>query len=677
VSSASSDPCSDREALGYPRRVDRDLRETPLYREIEEHFRRALEPGFGRVTGAADLDVAPDGRRIAFTGARLEALEGVPRGRVCIWDLDAGGFEEVTAGPNDDHLPCWSPDGTRIAFLSDRRQAGRMQAYLLDAGRIGEAVALPEVEGTLESISWSPDGTRLLVGSAGLGADQAGASGSGVAARATELPSWVPAVEDGDGANEWRRLWTLDLDAREVRQVSGEKTNVWEATWCGADGVVAIASDAPGEDAWYDARLVAIDAATGDARELVRSDVQLGVPMANHDGTRVAVIEALCSDRMIVAGALLLVDPAGGQVARVDTGAVDVTDLTWIDESRLLVTGLRGMETVVGLVDARVGAFEERWSTAEGSGFWFPTARPVGDDAFAIVLDSLEHPPVLTLVREGAARTLASFEHEGTRYLAGAIGRAERVTWSAPDGLEIEGVLVLPASPGPHALVVLVHGGPVWAYSDRWPRHFAHPVMARGYAVLLPNPRGSAGRGREFAARVVGDMGGADAFDVLSGIDALVERGIADPERIGVTGGSYGGFLSAWLPTIDRRFAAAVAISPVTDWYSQHFNSNIGRWDREFLAAEPTDAGGPYRDRSPVMFADRVRTPTLLTAGLNDRCTPAGQAIEFFRALRWNGVETELVLYPEEGHGVRKFPTMIDLATRMVGWFERFMPPNR
>jgi dipeptidyl aminopeptidase/acylaminoacyl peptidase len=201
--------------------------------------------------------------------------------------------------------------------------------------------------------------------------------------------------------------------------------------------------------------------------------------------------------------------------------------------------------------------------------------------------------------------------------------------------------------------------------------------MARGFAVLLPNPRGSSGRGRAFAEMVVGDMGGADAHDVLSGVDALVERGVADPARIGVTGGSYGGFMSAWLPTIDQRFAASVSLSPVTDWYSQHFDSNIGMWDRWFLGGEPTDDGGPYRDRSPVMRADRVRTPTLLTAGLNDRCTPPGQAMEFYRALRSNGVETEVVLYPEEGHGVRKFPTILDLCTRMVGWFERFMPPNR
>jgi dipeptidyl aminopeptidase/acylaminoacyl peptidase len=657
--------------------MPRDLRDTARYREVEAHFRRALEPGFGRITAASDLDVAPDARRVVFTGARLDALEGVPSGRICIADLDTGELDEVTHGPNDDQAPRWSPDGTRVAFLSDRQRAGRMQPFVLEADRLGEAVALPEIEGTVERLAWSPDGRRLLLCAAGLGADQAGASGSGSTGRAEELPSWVPAVEGGDATDEWRRLWVLDLETRAVRRLSGEKTNVWEASWCGTDAVVAVTSDAAGEDAWYDAALVVLDVATGDERELVTSDVQLGVPTANVDGSRVAVIEALCSDRIVVAGTLLLVDPATGASVRVDAGAVDVSDACWIDRDRALVAGLRGMESVFGVVDASTGTFREVWSSPDGSGQWFPSARPTGADGFVSVLEGLDHPPAITVVRNGTPRAVATFAHEGTEYLAGAVGRAERVTWEAPDGMEIEGLLLVPDGPGPHALVVNIHGGPVWAFTSRWPRHYVHPLAARGYAVLMPNPRGSAGRGRAFAQMVVGDMGGADAHDVLSGIDALVERGVADPARVGVTGGSYGGFMSCWLPTLDDRFAAAVALSPVTDWYSQHFNSNIGRWDADFLAAEPSDAGGPYRDRSPVMFAGRVRTPTLVTAGANDRCTPPGQAVEFFRALRWSGVETELVLYPEEGHGVRKLPAIIDLCTRMIDWFERFMPPNR
>jgi dipeptidyl aminopeptidase/acylaminoacyl peptidase len=274
---------------------------------------------------------------------------------------------------------------------------------------------------------------------------------------------------------------------------------------------------------------------------------------------------------------------------------------------------------------------------------------------------------------------VSSFAHEGSRHQRSLSGHLERVTWTAQDGLEIAGLLALPERSGPYPLITNVHGGPVGATVEKWGMRglTTSLLVSRGYAVFFPNPRGSTGRGQAFAEMVYRDMGGGDAADDLAGIDALIERGIADPARLGVMGGSYGGFMAAWLVTQTDRFAASVAISPVTDWYSQHFNSNIGRWDSEFLAGEPADAGGPYRDRSPVMFAERVRTPTLLTAGLNDRCTPPGQAIEFFRALRWNGVETELVLYPEEGHGVRKFPAAIDLSARMIGWFERFMPPNR
>lgn len=174
---------------------------------------------------------------------------------------------------------------------------------------------------------------------------------------------------------------------------------------------------------------------------------------------------------------------------------------------------------------------------------------------------------------------------------------------------------------------------------------------------------------------VYGDMGGADARDVVDGVESLVERGVADRDKLGVMGGSYGGFMTAWLVTQTDMFAAAVAISPVTDWYSQHFQSNIGFFDAAFLQDNVTTPAGEYFKRSPVMFAGNVRTPTLLTAGETDRCTPPGQAVEFYQALMQHGVETELVLYPQEGHGVRDWPAFIDFSTRIVEWFDRHMPP--
>jgi dipeptidyl aminopeptidase/acylaminoacyl peptidase len=169
---------------------------------------------------------------------------------------------------------------------------------------------------------------------------------------------------------------------------------------------------------------------------------------------------------------------------------------------------------------------------------------------------------------------------------------------------------------------------------------------------------------------------GNDTQDHLAGIDTLVERRIADPARVGVTGGSYGGFMACWLVTQTERFAAAAAQAPVTDWYSQHHTSNIPYFDRIFLADDPYASGGRYFSRSPVMVAGQVKTPVLLTAGALDRCTPPTQAVEFYRALQEHGIESELAIYPEEGHGVRSFPAAIDHCVRVVSWFERHMPPR-
>jgi len=659
--------------------VNRDLRDTPLYRQVEDHFRRALEPAFGRISDAADPVPSPDGRRIAFTGSKLEKLEGTPTTRICLADAAEGTFEEVTAGPNDDRLPRWSPDGTVLAFVSDRAQKGRHQLYLLEAGRVGEARPAPAVDGTIEDLSWSPDGSQILLGVAGVGAELAGVHGSGSTKKADEeLPPWIPEVEAGPDENSWRRVWIFDVGSRQVRPVSREGLNVWEAVWCGPGRIAGIVADGPAEDTWYEAPLALIDAGSGKESILYRSDRQLGFLAASPSGRRLAVIEAICSDRLVMAGDLLLVDPDTGDATRVESAGVDVTHAVWRDEARLLFIGFRGMDLVVGELDPGAGANASRelWSSHESSGFYEPRVQPAGPDGFALTLQSYDRYPEVVVVEGGQARTVVSLSHEGSRYVRGIAERLDRVSWTAPDGLEIDGLLARPDRDGPFPLVTNVHGGPVSARVNTWGMsgQLTPLLVSRGYAVFFPNPRGSSGRGQAFAEMVYGDMGGGDARDILAGIDALVERGMADRERLGVMGGSYGGFMSAWLVTQDERFAAAVAYSPVTDWYSQHLTSNIGHWDRLILGEDLQKPGGEYFKRSPIAFARRARTPTLLTAGSVDRCTPPGQAREFYQALLENGVETELAIYPGEGHGVRKLPATIDWVARTVAWFERHMP---
>jgi len=659
--------------------MDRDLRSTPLYREIEEYFRTVLEPGFGRISGALNPAPSPDGRTVAFTGARLDKLEGTAETRICLVDLESGDLREATGGPHHDRLPKWSPDGSKLAFASDRAEPGRFQPYVLAAGRVGEAQAAPEVEGTVEYLAWSPDGSSVLLGVAGLGADMAGAEGSGTTLSGSDdTPAWIPDVEGVDDAADRRRVDLWDVEAGTVSTVSPDGLNVWEAAWSGSGSIAAVASEGSGEEAWYGSRLVLIDVGSRSARDVYRSgrvDRQIALPAASPSGGRIALVEALASDRGVVAGDVVLVDPGTGASTRADTSGTDVTWISWRDDDRLFYAGQRGLDTVAGDIDAATGAATELWANGESFGQRYPEAEPVGD-GFIAVLESYDRPPEIAMFREGKHETVRSLAHDGHQHVMEGGGRLERVTWPAGDGRDVEGLLLVPDGPGPHPLLVHVHGGPVWAYRNKWALGYAVTplLVSRGYAVLHPNPRGSAGRGQEFADFVVGDMGGDDAKDVLAGVEALIERGVADPERIGVFGGSYGGFMSAWLPTLSDRFAAAVAISPVTDWYSQHWNSNIGSWDAEFLKSDPAAPGGAYHERSPVMFASKVRTPVLLTAGLKDRCTPPGQAIEFYRALREHGVETEVVLYPQEGHGVRNMPALFDYATRIVGWFERFMP---
>ncbi|GAB3740430.1 S9 family peptidase [Amycolatopsis oliviviridis] len=649
--------------------------DTTAHREVTEHLRALHEPAFGRPHGLREPHVTRDGERVAVTGSVLDDLTGPVR--TALYTAEDGELRAVSAGPGSARWARFSPDGDGLAFLSDRHEAGVFQLHLLSSG-LGEASPAPEVPGSVEYAQWSPDGRRILLGVAGPGADLSGGQGSGSARRTEQdRPSWFPEVEDG-GVDEaaWRTLWIYTLATGGLTRLSPDGLNCWEAGWCGPDRVVTISSGEPGEDAWYAAHLTLLDLA-GEARKLLDSLVQLALPAGSPDGARVAVVEAACSDRGVVAGDLLLVDPDTGAVRRIDTAGTDVSQVEWLDADRLGYFGQRRLASVAGILDVPGGSVREVLDTelSCGGGTFYPAGAFTADGRVLTVQDSYTVAPRLVLTGESGDRVLASTAHPGTDHLLTVAGGAETVTWTAPDGLDIDGILCRPAGEGPFPLVVNIHGGPIWAFRNSWSMRYPWVplLVARGYAVLNPNPRGSGGRGQEFAARVIGDMGGADAHDLLSGIDALVGRGLADEDRIGLIGGSYGGFMSSWLVTQDRRFVAAVPISPVTDWYSQSFTSNIGSWGTSYLDADPEDPGTLVHTRSPVLHASKARTPCLNVAGALDRATPPGQAREFHQALRAHGVPSALVIYPEEGHGVRAFPAQIDLLTRILRWFDHYL----
>jgi dipeptidyl aminopeptidase/acylaminoacyl peptidase len=657
----------------------KDIRESALYKEMEALHVSVRRPGTGQISDAAEASVAPDGRMTVFSATVVDRLEGSAPTRIAVTEMASGNTRILTFGPNSDRAPVHAPDGRWVAFLSDREEEGDFQLYLLDASS-GAARSTPRVQGWVEYLKWSPDGERILLGVAGHGADIAGGQGAVTSKRRSEpLPSWMPTVESGDESYRWRSAWVYELATDTVRQVPATELNIWEANWSGSSALVGVVSEGPGEGLWYGARLARIDLKTGSSHTLFtpRNAQQLGWPSASPSGAHIAVVEALCSDRWIVAGNLRLIDAVSAASREVDTHGVDVTHTEWRSESRLLLAGHREFETVVGLYDADTQEFKEIWSSREiTAGGRYITVSGYGTNGDCVLVgESFTCAPEIGIVRQGQYHPVKSFDL-GYGECAKAIAAVEPLTWQAPDGIAIQGWLMRPAGSGPFPLVMEIHGGPVWHWRPRFlGRAALHTLklVQAGYAVLFPNPRGSAGRGQAFIRHVLGEMGGADTYDYLSGIDYLIEQGLVDPNRLGVTGGSYGGFMTAWLIGQDPRFAAAVPVAPVINQVTEHLISNIPHFVELFLADHYTNPTGKYFQRSPVMHAQRVKTPTLNVCGMLDRCTPAEEAIQFHHALLENGVRSVLVSYPEEGHGVRKWPAVIDFAARVVMWFEEHL----
>lgn len=652
-----------------------------MFKRVQQADADWLRPGLRQPPDLHDIALSPDGRLIAGSGVFAEVIEGVLPQRICLVDVASGELRTVSSGVHVDQAPKWSRDGSSLAYLSDRGEAGVPQLCLLDIASQRETlIVIPEL--WVEYAHWSPDGGSLLIGAAGRGADLSGFQG-GYTFQTSDpsLPDWTPQVDVGVDDSQLRSLWIYDVAGATLRSLTGRGVNPWEACWAGDKSIACIASDNPHENDWYQASVRMIDLANGSVRIVYAPKDQIGWLSSSPGGTQLAVVEALCSDRMSTTGDLMLISVKNDMVRRADTQGVDTTFTAWQSENDILIAGIRSLETVLALCDAATARTRILWSASEttlGGERYFPFVSPGSmPGECAVTMEGFFSAQTLALFRGGEMKKIRRLGPAGSEAALAALGHAEACTWQAKDGWEIHGWLLRPEGvSSPRALVVDVHGGPVWSWRPSCVgRNSLYVTLLRaGYAILQPNPRGSSGRGREFARAVAGDMGGADAQDILSGLDWLVTEGIADPDRIGVTGVSYGGIMSAWIITQDTRFAAAVVVSPVTDYVSEQLTSHIPAFCENFLLDKYTNPGGEYFKRSAIMFADKVKTPTLNICGALDRNCPAVQAIEFHRALLQNGVKSVLVHYPKEGHWVQHHPAIADYGARVMSWFQEHMP---
>lgn len=640
---------------------------------LDEAFRlvsKLRRPGQECISDAAD--VSSSGTKLVFSGLIADKLVGEPVSRIYEFDIGSETKTQLTHGPGQDRSARISPDGQTVAFLSDRKAAGEFQLYLLDRKSL-KVTEAPKVTGWLEYLDWSPNGGRILMGIADHGVDVAGGRG-GIASRSKGpgRSSWFPEILSSDSSPGKRSIAVYELGSRTVQSIVLAK-NAWEATWCGNDAIAAIVSDGPEEHHWYTAEIVFIDLKTGQERHVFKPRHQLGGIAASRSGHQIGFIEAISSDRGIIAGDARIFDRRMETVTRIDTNGVDVSFLRWISEEELLFAGHRGFETVVAIGSPSQKP-AEIWKSAELSTTgYYASICPIGKRGdFALIADGFQVAPELAVVIDKTYKTLWSFDL-GYGRSARAIELVEQLRWTSSDGTSIEGWLLRPNARAPFPLIMLLHGGPVWLWRSHWLGKSAIYVLMllqRGYAIFLPNPRGSAGYGHDFVRPVVGDIGGVDSSDLLCGIEKLVDDGIADASRIGVMGQSYGGFMTSWLVTQSRRFSAAIAVSPHTNHVTQFLLSNIPYFTTVYLGEDFSDTAVKFFEKSPVTHVAKVTAPVLGICGSLDRCTPSEEALQFHNALVLNGKRSSLCIYPEEGHGVRKWPASIDFSARVADWFD-------
>ena len=628
-----------------------------------------------RVRFPSDVSFERGGQAIAIAvrPAGRSADESY-QSRIWRYGLD-GTATQLTHGPNGDYAPRCSPVDDRIAFTSDRTVRNKADLFVLDKGVVKP---LGKIPGTIEDLRWTSDGAALVVLAADRGLDGGATNGA--------VRIWWGGTEDPAITNPTdarRRLFKVSASDGTTVEVGPRDATVWEFDLNGDDGAVALISADASERGWYHAKLAGIDFATRSAKILHESPWQLQGAAVSPSRKRVAFVEGWSSDRGLVAGEMRILDLATGKVASLAAEQSNISSLSWRDEESLWFAGWSRLGSIYGVVRLD-GTFEwmRREDAVIGPNSFLAALSPAPDGKrFAAVREAVGAPPEIvfkaapdsdwTAVTSLNAAIMANYaDYPDVR----------EVHWKGKDGVALEALVLLPKDrkPGPLPTIVDIHGGPTWSAKYAFNPGFALHEAAAGYAVFLANYRGNTGWGQPYSRLNIGDPGGAEWDDIMAGIDHCIAEGIADAGRLGVTGASYGGYMTAWAVARTDRFKAAVMVSGISNQWSCHYSCNHDFG--EFIVGGPLKEER-YRqlaiDRSPLFRLDKPTTPMLIIHGELDRCTPLGQGQEFYTALLERGVPAELVVYPREGHGFQESAHRLDKARRVIAWFDRYLKAAR
>jgi dipeptidyl aminopeptidase/acylaminoacyl peptidase len=637
------------------------------------------------VKNVTDPQISPDGRWVAYVVSELNP-DGTDY-NTDVWLIPSQGGEarRLTNSPVADENPRWSPDGHTLAFLSDRPHPGvkledvkpGTPAYDESKRQIwsirpdgGEAAILSDSKGGVSAFEWSAQGDKVAY------LAREPKSEDRKAKEKVKDDAWTPA-----SLYPWNRLWVMEVVTRKATQLTSGETHVTGFTFSPDGRQVAFAAQpTPLIPDQFNSDLYLVAASGGRPMSLVKRKGIDNSPVWSPDGKWIAFVSQDAGNTEWYANtSLCVVSPSGGPVRNMTAGFDERIggDPVW-NRGGDLVTFQANQGTAQHLFRVAVsgGPVEALTSGPEvNSALSFD-----GTGHLAVFLrEDGEHPREVMLVRleQGSEPRLLTDTNPGVRELLSF--KKERITWEGAEGQSIEGLVIYPV--GYRAgqkvpLVLNVHGGPAGTHSNTFSagsRIYAWPLFAqKGYAILLPNPRGSGGYGGAFRASNVRDWAGKDYQDLMAGVDALIARGVADPSRTAVCGWSYGGFMTSNVVTKTDRFRAAVVGAGVTDMISMAGTCDIPEFNRSYFDSWPWDDPQVYVDHSAVLHAGNVKTPTLLIHGEKDERVPTSQGWEFYTALKKVGVPTDLLLLPRQPHGPREPKLQRSAMEWTFDWINRY-----
>jgi dipeptidyl aminopeptidase/acylaminoacyl peptidase len=664
--------------------------------------------------------VSPDGKRLAWILGR--EIQVAP-----LDNLTAG--QRVTAATAPDQRCAegnlaWSPDSASLAFTSDCAQPGEQSDFYLSHLDGNPPTRLTSLHGDIDALAFSPDGKSIAF----LYVENATRPAGALAAE--PLPSGVI----GEDHIEIQRVAQITLpsppncepstppDKRPqasqtaclvslFSSLTPPGLHVFEFDWSpDSKSLAYIAADPPGENNWWVAKLYmqAVNDAESEPRAILSpADVsgplhglQIAVPRWSPDGQSIAFVGGLMSDQGVVGGDVWAVSSAGGQPHDLTPNRATSSQwISWGDDEHIFSSELAGGNSQL----VRIRLSGDRNSDSIATSFSIPIFSVPGSVGtlrfdhslsvtanralFVFAASSFSHPPEVYAAGPGAPHAadsssdfpgLAQISHFNDG-IKPSWGPTVSVEWTN-DNFHIQGWLQLPADYDPakkYPLIVEVHGGPSSAVESRWgvSPPFSPSVFSElGYFVFQPNPRGSYGQGEAFTQANRKDFGYGDLRDILAGVDTALAHYSIDPHRIGLDGWSYGGFMTMFAVTQTRRFRAAVAGAGISDWLSYYGENSIDQWMIPFFGASVYDDPQVYAKSSAINFIKNVTTPTLSLVGDRDGECPAPQSFEFWHALRDLHVPAQLVVYPNEGHGLSDPAHRRDVLQRSVDWFARYMP---